>query len=57
MTEQALLTVKEVARALRLGHTKTYELIASGQLPAVRIGRSVRVTPQALRAFLDSHPY
>ena len=57
MTEQALLTVKEVARALRLGHTKTYELIASGQLAAVRIGRSVRVTPQALRDFLDSHPY
>lgn len=57
MTEQDLLTVKYVAGALRLGHTKTYQLIASGQLPAVRIGRSVRVTPRALREFIDSHPY
>jgi excisionase family DNA binding protein len=51
------MTVKEVATELRLGHTKTYELIASGQLPAVRIGRSVRVTPQALREFIEAHRY
>ena len=44
MTEQTLMTVKEVATELRLGHTKTYELVASGQLAAVRTGRSVRVT-------------
>jgi excisionase family DNA binding protein len=42
------MTVKEVATELRLGHTKTDELIASGQLAAVRIGRSVRVTPRAV---------
>jgi excisionase family DNA binding protein len=42
------MTVKEVVTELRLGHTKTYELIASGQLAAVRIGRSVRVTPRAV---------
>jgi excisionase family DNA binding protein len=48
MTEQALVTVKELATELRLGHTKTYELVASGQLAAVRIGRSVRVTPRAV---------
>jgi excisionase family DNA binding protein len=44
-TEQALMTVKEVGTELRLEHTKTYELVASGQLAAVRIGRSVRVKP------------
>jgi excisionase family DNA binding protein len=48
MTEQTLMTVKEVATELRLGHTKTYELVASGQLAAVRTGRSVRVTPRAV---------
>jgi excisionase family DNA binding protein len=39
------MTVKEVGTELRLEHTKTYELVASGQLAAVRIGRSVRVKP------------
>ena len=42
------MTVKEVATELRLGHTKTYELIASGQLAVVRIGPPVRVTPRAV---------
>lgn len=56
-TERALLTVKEVATERCIEHTKTYELIASGQLSAVCVGRSIRVAPEALRDFIDTHPY
>lgn len=46
--EKELLTVGEAAEALSIGRTKTYELIAGGVIPVVRIGRAVRVPARAL---------
>jgi len=46
--DQMLMRADEVARALGLGRSKAYELIASGQLPVVRVGRMVRVPRAAL---------
>ena len=47
------LTVPEVARELRIPRSRAYELIAQGQLPAVRIGeRSIRVNRAELERFL-----
>ena len=50
--DDALLRVEHVAAKLRLSRALVYRLIASGDLPAVRIGRSVRVAPAKLRAWL-----
>jgi excisionase family DNA binding protein len=48
-----VLTVREVQRILGLGRNSTYELIASGRLPSIRItARRIVVTKQALEAFL-----
>jgi excisionase family DNA binding protein len=50
--EPATLKVAEVAAELRCGRNRVYELIASGRLPAVRLGeRSIRITREALQAF------
>ena len=38
-----LLKVEAAAKLLSLGRTKTYALIASGELPVIRVGRAVRV--------------
>lgn len=47
------LKVPEVAELLRLPRTRTYELIQSGELPAVRVGRrSIRVRRDELERFL-----
>jgi excisionase family DNA binding protein len=43
VTEKSLLRVEEAADRLSLGRSKTYALIQEGQLPSIRIGRSVRV--------------
>jgi excisionase family DNA binding protein len=43
-----LLTLKDVEEELQLGRTKTYELVRSGDLPVVRIGRVVRIPRHAL---------
>jgi excisionase family DNA binding protein len=48
-----VLTIREVQRILGLGRNSTYELIASGRLPSIRItARRIVVTKEALEAFL-----
>ncbi len=42
----------EAAKMLDLGLTKTYELVNSGQLRVVRIGRAIRVPADALTEFV-----
>ena len=43
----------DLAEELRIPRTRAYELIARGELPAVRIGeRSIRVNRQELESFL-----
>lgn len=49
-----LLTPPEAAKALRIGRRRLWELTKSGAVRAVRIGRSVRYTPAALQAWVDS---
>jgi len=48
-----LLPIPEVAAALGIGRTKIYELIATGQLEAVHIGRSCRVPADSLDIFVE----
>jgi excisionase family DNA binding protein len=47
-----LLTVDEIAGLLRLSKMTIYRLIESGELPALRIGRSYRVHRDALAQFM-----
>ncbi len=51
--DQILLRAEEVASALSIGRSKAYEMIASGELPVVRIGRSVRGSAEALREWVE----
>lgn len=44
----SLLTVAEVAETLRLSRMTVYRLVHSGELPAVRVGRSFRVPQSAV---------
>jgi excisionase family DNA binding protein len=46
------LTVGEVAAALRVSNMTVYRLINAGQLKAVRVGRSFRLRPEDLDAYL-----
>lgn len=51
--ESGLLTVDEVATYLRISRAKAYQLVAAGDLPSVRMGRSVRVRRDKLADWLD----
>ena len=48
----ALLTITEAAARLRIGRSTAYELIASGHLEVVHIGRSARVPVDAVDEFV-----
>lgn len=52
--ESLLLKAEEVAQVLKLGRTRTFQLMSSGELPVVRIGRSVRVPKDQLESWVRS---
>jgi len=52
--EVKFLTVAEVAAAMRVSKMTVYRLVHSGELPAVRVGRSFRVPEQAVHDYLRS---
>ena len=51
------LTVAEVAALMRVSKMSVYRLIHSGELEAVRFGRSFRVTEGAVDAYLKGSYY
>ncbi len=46
------LTVAEVARSLRVSNMTVYRLVNSGQIDAVRVGRSYRIREGDLQRYL-----
>ena len=48
-----LVTIMTAADWLGLSRSKLYELLAAGELPTVRIGRSRRIAVADLEAFVD----
>lgn len=51
------LKVPEVAEELRIARSRAYELVADGEIPAVKIGRSVRVSRKELDRWLEDRRY
>ena len=52
LSEMRFLTVAEVARLMRVSRMTVYRLVHSGELPAVRVGRSFRVPERAVHDYL-----
>ena len=51
------LTVAEVAEIMRVSKMTVFRLVHSGELPAVRVGRSFRVHEKAVNEYLDASYY
>jgi excisionase family DNA binding protein len=52
LSEVTFLTVAEVAALMRVSKMTVYRLVHSGELTAVRVGRSFRVPEQAVHQYL-----
>jgi excisionase family DNA binding protein len=53
-TLSRLLNAQDVAAALNMGLSTVYLLVERGELPSIRIGRSVRFRPEDLEEFIES---
>jgi len=54
MTQEALLTLADVARLLRVSKSKVYQERKAGRLRTVQFGRAVRVRPQDVKKYIDA---
>jgi len=48
-----LVTVEEAAGLLRIGRTTTYELVMSGKIQSVKVGRRRLVVRDGIRDYVD----
>jgi excisionase family DNA binding protein len=53
MAERILYRPGEAADAIGVSRARAYELIAAGVIPSIKIGSSIRVPVDALRAWID----
>ena len=53
LPDRDYLTVLEVATVLRLSKMTVYRLVATGELKAVKIGRSIRIPHAAAQALIE----
>ena len=47
-----LLTVEEVAAQLRIGRNSAYNLVKSGQIKSIKIGRTIRIPKMAVLEYI-----
>ena len=57
MSDVKFLTVAEVAAMMRVSKMTVYRLVHNGELPAVRVGRSFRVTEADVNEYLRKSFY
>jgi excisionase family DNA binding protein len=57
MSEVKFLTIAEVAAKMRVSKMTVYRLVHGGELPAVRVGRSFRVTEEDVNEYLRKSFY
>jgi excisionase family DNA binding protein len=48
-----LLTAREVAELMRVSTMTVYRLIKSGELPAIRVGKHLRIRRDDVEAYFD----
>jgi excisionase family DNA binding protein len=53
LSDMRFLTVAEVAEMMRVSTMTVYRLVKSGDLPAVRFGRSYRIPETAVAAAVE----
>ena len=53
--ELQLLSVDEVCQQLGMGKSWVYRRLRSGEIPSVKLGRSIKVRREELEAYLEQH--
>jgi excisionase family DNA binding protein len=51
------IRIPEMAAELKISRGRAYALVADGTIPAVKIGRSLRISRRELRSWLETRRY
>jgi len=51
--DKLLLKPTEVAEVLRIGRSLVYGMLATGELPSIRVGRCIRVPKESLEKWIS----
>jgi excisionase family DNA binding protein len=51
--DKLLLRISEAAEMLSVARSKAYAMVQAGELPVVRIGKSVRIPVRALNEYVE----
>ncbi|MDP2999601.1 MAG: helix-turn-helix domain-containing protein [Bryobacterales bacterium] len=54
MIERLFLKPAEAATAIGVGRTSFYKLVKAGVIPSCRVGKSIRISVSALRAWAEA---
>ncbi|WP_181378350.1 helix-turn-helix domain-containing protein [Teichococcus aestuarii] len=54
VASQCALTLAQTAERLSIAYITAWRMVQRGDFPAVRVGRSWRIEPDALRSWLDA---
>lgn len=54
MTDRLMLRPIEAGDAIGVSRSKAYEMIASGEIPSIKVGGCVRVPVEALKTWINN---
>jgi excisionase family DNA binding protein len=57
VSDVKFLTIAEVAAVMRVSKMTVYRLVHGGELPAVRVGRSFRVSEKDVNTYIERSFY
>lgn len=52
-----VMSVADIRKALRIGRTKAYELVSTGQLQSIKIGNAIRIPKPLLLDYIFKKSY
>ena len=52
-----ILSINDLRNALGIGRTKAYELVGSGQIRSIKVGKSIRIPKTSLLDYVKESSY
>ena len=52
-----IMSVNDFRKALGIGRTKAYEMISTGKIKSIRVGKSIRIPKKALLDYVNRSIY
>ena len=51
--DKLLLKISEAGEMIGVGRSRMYEMVYTGEIPSIRIGKSIRIPVDALRKWVE----